>query len=92
MSEFQLRVPLPPPLTHDGIRFILAPTASSNSELHAEIVAAIGAALEMTLPTGDLTVDSSGAIVQIQSRFNSQDIPSLWRQAALLAGIDRSPL
>ena len=68
MSEFQLRAPLPPPLTHDGIRFILGPAGRSNSEISPEIVAAIGASLELTLPSGDLTVDSSGAIVQVQSR------------------------
>jgi hypothetical protein len=92
MNDSLLRPPLPPPLTHDGIRFILDPASSSNSELSPEIVAAIGASLELTLPSGDLTVDSSGAIVQVLGRFNSQDIPSLWRQAGLLAGINRSPL
>jgi hypothetical protein len=92
MSESKLRPPLPPPLTHDGIRFILGHSSSSGSELSPEILAAIGAALELVLPAGDLTVDSSGAIVQAQNHFNSQGIPSLWRQAGLLAGIDRSPL
>ena len=92
MSESKLRPPLPPPLTHDGIRFILGHSSSSGSELSPEILAAIGAALELMLPTGDLTIDSSGAIVQTHSHLNSQGIPSLWRQAGLLAGIDRSPL
>jgi hypothetical protein len=91
MSESKLRPPLPPPLTHDGIRFILASPRSSTSDLSPEIVAAIGAALELILPKGDLAVDSSGTIVQIQSRFNAGEIPSLWRQAGLLTGIDRSP-
>jgi hypothetical protein len=92
MSESKLLPPLPPPLTHDGIRFILGQSSSSRSELSPEILAAIGAALELVLPIGDLTVDSSGAIIQSQSRLNSQQTHSLWRQAGLLAGIDRSPL
>jgi hypothetical protein len=95
MNSINLRPPLPPPLTHDNIRFVIHDSSASNKPIDAEIVAVIGAALQSVLPSGDLAVASDGSIIQA---FNSQEEiqnssrnASLWYQAGLIAGIDRSP-
>ena len=88
MSVPILRPPLPPPLSHDGILFTLD-LGSLNAALSEETLVAIASSLQTLLPPGDFTVDAAGALL-----FRTTNTPavSLWRQAGLLEGIDRSSL
>lgn len=63
----------------------------SPSSISAEVVAAIAFALDQTLPLGDLFVAADGTL---HTRNTSPQSPtsSLWYQAGLLAGVDRSSL
>lgn len=81
MSE--LRPPLPPPLSHDGIRFVLGTTRSG--EVSQETLSLIASTLSNGLPPGDFTVDASGNLI-----FTNNETPSLWRSSGRLEAIDRS--
>jgi hypothetical protein len=84
------RPPLPDLLSHDGVRFILDRSIDAGT-LTPELVAAIAAALHHTLPEGDLFVDANGEL-HTRSTAPGQHCMSLWYQAGLLAGIERSSL
>lgn len=88
MGDPILRPPLPPPLSHDGIVFTLD-TSTPGSALSEQTVAAIAASLHALLPGGDFTVDASGLII---TRHIGALPVSLWHQAGLLEGIERSSL
>lgn len=78
-----LRPPLPPPLSHEGIRFVMG--TSQSGDLAQETLALIAATLHRALPQGDFTVDGSGNLT-----FTSNESPSLWRAAGRLDAIERS--
>lgn len=90
MTTPTLRPPLPAPLSHEGIAFVFDRTINSGT-LSAEIISAIAAALHETLPPGDIFVDANGA-VHIRGTAPHAHTVSLWYQAGLLAGIERSSL
>ncbi len=83
--------PLPPPLSHHEIAFIL--DLNSYNDITQNTLAAIAAGLQTILPPGDLKVDHSGTVISDSTR---QETPltkaplSLWHQSGLLAGINRS--
>ena len=81
MSE--LRPPLPPPLSHEGIRFVRG--ASRREEVSSEILSIIATALHKALPVGDFSVDGSGNLT-----FSHSEASSLWRSAGRLEAIERS--
>jgi hypothetical protein len=90
MTKLTPRPPLPSPLSHEGITFVL--DRSLAGELpSSEVIAAIAVALHEMLPTGDIVVDADG-VVHIQGVPAQQHPVSLWYQAGLLAGIERSSL
>jgi hypothetical protein len=84
------RPPLPAPLSHDGVAFILDQSVDSGT-LTPEVVAAIAVALHHTLPGGDLFVDAAGQL-HIRGTAPAAHSMSLWYHAGLLAGIERSSL
>jgi hypothetical protein len=91
MGSYRLRPPLPEPLTHEGIPFVLD-VSNRGGEPSAETLAAIAASLTVMLPEGDLYVDAQG---QLHSRTAAGAIRtsvSLWYQSGLLSGIERSSL
>jgi hypothetical protein len=91
MTACTLRPPLPAPLTHDGIRFVLD-RVSAQGTLSPQTLVAIAASLTLLLPDGDFHVDAQGQI-QTRTAAGSHGQPvSLWYQAGLLAGIERSSL
>lgn len=95
MSSAIIRPPLPPPLSHEGIRFVLdrnVAGCSSDRALPEEIIAIIAASLHELLPPGDLVVNERGQVAPSKPNNITQRPVSLWHQAGLLAGIDRSPL
>ena len=77
-----LRPPLPPPLTHDGIAFIRGDAAG---EISPTVLNSIASALSAALPQGDFEVSASGNLI-----FSLGELPSQWRNAGRLEGIDRS--
>jgi hypothetical protein len=81
MSE--LRSPLPPPLSHEGIRFLRGTNRSG--EVSQEVLSLIAATLHKALPQGDFSVDSSGNLT-----FSYHEASSLWRSAGRLEAIERS--
>jgi hypothetical protein len=91
MSIPSLRPPLPPPLSHEGIRFVFD-RASASDSLTPETIAAIATALNAVLPAGDLSVDAHGNLRVLGATGGADSRPSLWFQAGLLAGIERSSL
>jgi hypothetical protein len=78
-----LRPPLPPTLSHDGIRFVLG--APHSGELSQELLSFVASTLCRGLPPGDFTVDADGNLL-----FSSSELPSLWRSSGRLEAIDRS--
>ncbi len=78
-----LRPPLPPPLSHEGIIFV--PGAVRSGELSHETLSLIASALGNALPPGDFTVDASGTL-----RFTTTESPSLWRSTGRVEAIERS--
>lgn len=91
MSIPSLRTPLPPPLSHEGIRFVFD-RASASDSLTPETIAAVATALNAVLPAGDLSVDARGNLRVLGATGGAEPRPSLWFQAGLLAGIERSSL
>lgn len=89
MSAPILRPPLPPPLTHEGIRFVLDQSVASEP-LPNEILIAIATSLQSLLPVGDLRSNERGELCAVQGA--SEPVPSLWYQSGLLIGVDRNPL
>lgn len=84
MSRVELRPPLPTPLSHEGIRFVMPALAAA--KLSEPEVAAIASALTALLPPGDFAVSPSGELV-----FSSSLTESFWHRAGLLEGIEREP-
>jgi len=78
-----LRPPLPPPLSHDGIEFVLG--RSTSGHLPPEILVQIASAISAALPPGDFEVAPSGHLV-----FSQDGPSSRWFTAARLESIDRS--
>jgi hypothetical protein len=91
MGSYTLRPPLPASLSHEGIPFILD-LSSATGEPSAETLAAIAASLTLMLPEGDLYVDANGQLHSRASAGASRSPVSLWYQAGLLSGIERSSL
>jgi hypothetical protein len=81
MSE--LRPPLPPPLSHEGIRFVRG--TNRPGEVSQEVLSLIAATLHKALPPGDFSVDGSGNLT-----FSCNETSSLWRSAGRLEAIERS--
>ncbi|MFN4895245.1 MAG: hypothetical protein ACK5GN_06085 [Pseudomonadota bacterium] len=92
MRTVTLLPPLPPPLSHSGIPFVLDVSHASTSQPSDETIVAIAASLQSLLPEGDLTVDSQGTIIQARSSLRATDIRTLWHQVGLIEGIERSSL
>lgn len=88
MALIELKPPLPPPLSHEGIQFI-APIGVS--ELSPQLLAAIGTALQSLLPAGDFETAPDGRLSFSHNSHKAEPL-SLWRQAGLLEGIERSTL
>jgi hypothetical protein len=61
-----LRPPLPPPLSHEGIAFVAAPSQTSG-ELSAAEIAAIASALSSALPPGDFHLTEGGTLLYSNS-------------------------
>ena len=78
-----LRPPLPTPLSHDGIRFVIGATRAG--EVSQEILSRIASTISAALPPGDFTVDSAGNLT-----FSSSEQSSLWRSSGRLEAIERS--
>jgi hypothetical protein len=91
MGPYNLRPPLPAPLSHEGIPFVLD-LSSAAAEPSAETLAAIAASLTLMLPEGDLYLDAHGQLHSQGSAATSSRPASLWFQAGLLSGIERSSL
>lgn len=91
MNSPSLRPPLLPPLSHVGISFVFDRQAAPDS-LAPETVAAIATALNAFLPEGDLSVDAHGNVRVLSATGGASSRPSLWYQAGLLAGVERSSL
>ncbi len=83
MSAVELRPPLPPPLSHDGITFVM-PKILSASPPEA-VISAIAAALASMLPPGDFAASADGRLV-----FHASGAESLWYQAGLLQAMERA--
>lgn len=82
MDSSLLRPPLPEGLTHRDIRFV-SPCSGALSE---SVLVAIATALHELLPPGDFSVTAEG-----DTRASSEAArPSLWFNAGLLEGIERS--
>lgn len=77
-----LRPPLPPPLSHDGITFVVGDSYSSG--VSEETLAEIACALTATLPPGDFEVSSGGLLVYAEPEGSSQ-----WRVAGRIESIQR---
>jgi len=93
MSTIALRPPLPSPLSHDGVTFVLDDTTLSAAGLANHVLVAIASALQAVLPAGDLTVDVNGVIIQGSTLTPPPyQALSLWYQAGLLDGVARSSL
>ena len=91
MNTPSLRPPLPPSLSHTGIRFLFDRQAHPHS-LTPETIAAIATALSAMLPAGDLLVDTDGIMRVMGTPRDADTRPSLWYQVGLVAGIERSSL
>ncbi len=78
-----LRPPLPPPLSHEGILFV--PGAVRSGEISHDTLALIASVLGNALPPGDFTVDATGTL-----HYTTTESPSLWRAAGRLEAIERS--
>lgn len=92
MSSIALRPPLPSPLSHDGIPFILDLEGARTERLSDQLIVAIASCLQELLPEGDLTTDADGALVQLHTNAPYRHVPTLWHQVGLLEGIERSSL
>jgi hypothetical protein len=93
MKTITLRPPLPPSLSHDGVRFVVDEgiVGAAGTSLSARVIAAIAASLQTILPPeGDLFVDASGAIVGGRGAIGAKQSLSLWYHAGLLEGVERS--
>ena len=91
MGTFALRPPLPAPLSHEQVPFVLD-LSNGMGVLSPQTVAAIAAALTALLPAGDLLVDQHGHLLSPHAEAPTGAASSLWYQAGLLAGIERSSL
>jgi hypothetical protein len=92
MSSIALRPPLPSPLSHVDIPFVIDLGAVGAERLSDHLVVAIASCLQALLPEGDLSTDATGALVQHRTHTPYRDVPTLWHQAGLLEGIERSSL
>lgn len=90
ISKLELRPPLPPPLSHAGIAFIV-PVANGETPLPSPMIAAIASALHAVLPPGDCVTLPNGQLVFSSGSTNSQH-QSVWHTAGLLEAIERSVL
>jgi hypothetical protein len=79
-----LRPPLPPPLSHEGIQFVAGTVRAG--ELSHDTLSLIASAFGNALPPGDFTVDGSGTL-----HFTTAESPSLWRSAGRVEATERSP-
>lgn len=61
-----LRPPLPPPLTHEGISFVVD-TSRNSGELSSEEISAVASALSSALPPGDFHLTEDGALLYASS-------------------------
>lgn len=77
-----LRPPLPPPLSHDKITFVMGGT--NPSEIPENVLAEIAQALSASLPFGDFEVSPSGLLVYAES-----ESPSLWRTTGRAESVRR---
>lgn len=82
MDSSLLRPPLPEGLSHTDIRFI-SPASGALSE---STLVAIATALNQLLPRGDFSVSADGVVTAVSEAVP----PSLWLQAGLVEGIERS--
>ncbi len=85
MSTVELRPPLPPPLSHEGITFVKSPSRHATA-LSPNTVVAIATALNQLLPSGDFVVTGDGRLELIES-----GVPSAWSVAARLEAVERDP-
>ena len=83
MSAVELRPPLPPPLSHDGIIFVM-PKATGRG-LGPEVLSAIAAAISAALPPGDFAVSPDGRLV-----YQASGAESLWYRSGLLEAMERA--
>lgn len=85
MSTVELRPPLPPPLTHEGVIFVKSPPRRAPA-LSPNTVVAIATALNQLLPSGDFVVTGDGRLELIESGAHSA-----WCVAARLEAVERDP-
>ena len=85
MSTVELRPPLPPPLSHEGITFVKSPPRHV-AALSPNTVVAIATALNQHLPSGDFVVTGDGRLEIIES-----GVPAAWCVAARLEAVERDP-
>lgn len=78
-----LRPPLPPPLTHDQISFVIA--TGEGSGISDEVVTEIARAISASLPAGDFEVTPSGHLAYAQA-----ESPSMWRSVGRIESVQRS--
>jgi hypothetical protein len=84
MSTLELRPPLPPPLSHDGITFVKG-ISDDSRPLSAETVSAIAAAINVLLPQGDFVATSDGRLQLLEPQA------SPWLTTARIEAIERDP-
>ena len=77
-----LQPPLPPPLSHDGIAFVLS--SVGGAEVPAQALSDIALALAAALPAGDFDVSPSGLLVYAETEGRS-----LWRAAGRIESVER---
>jgi hypothetical protein len=77
-----LRPPLPAPLSHDGITFVVGD--SNVSGVSEEALMEIASALTAALPAGDFEVSPGGRLVYAEPEGSSQ-----WRVAGRIESIQR---
>jgi hypothetical protein len=85
MSTIELRPPLPPPLSHEGITFVKSPPRHATA-LSPNTVVAIAMALNQLLPSGDFVATGDGRL-ELQGAGAS----SAWSVAARLDAVERNP-
>lgn len=77
-----LRPPLPPPLSHEGITFVAG--GAPGSEIPDTVLAEIARALGAALPAGDFEVSPSGLLIYAES-----ESPSQWRATGRVESVER---
>lgn len=77
-----IRPPLPPPLSHEGVSFVLG---KESPRLSDGVVSAIALALSHVLPPGDFMATPQGGLALVHT-----DALSPWTMAGRLESIDRS--